>query len=788
MSEPLPFPQHSNAPIEARRWTLTGQVQGVGFRPFVYRLAHALDLKGWVRNRLGEVEIHAEGATDNLNRFAQALVDAAPSIARPRIEAETAAEVGGLQAFEIRASANTEHPRIHLPPDYFACPDCLREVEDPEDRRFGYPFTNCTQCGPRYTLIERLPYDRPNTSMAGFRLCADCRREYEDPLDRRFHAEPVACPQCGPQLSYCSGAESIDGTAAALTASVAALRAGKLVAIKGVGGYHLVCDARDGDAVAALRVRKPRPAKPLAVMFPDLTLLETCIALTDDERALLCSPMRPIVLGRKRDSEHQPVRAGDVVTERSPFSTAARLSGERGSHRPDMELATNIAPGLNEVGVLLPYSPLHHLLCRSFAGPLVVTSGNLSGEPVLTDNAETQTRLMHIADAFLHHDRPIVRPADDPVYRTIAGKVRPLRLGRGGAPLEVQLPRRLKLPTLAVGGHMKLTVCLAWDERAVISPHIGEMGTPRSLAVFEQVVADLQQLYGVRVEQLVCDAHPGYSTARWAQAHPLPCRKVWHHHAHASALAGEFGSTDDWLVFAWDGTGLGEDGTLWGGETLHGRPGRWRRVAQLRPFRLPGGEKAGREPWRSAAALCWETGAPFNDGPQQLDLLRQAWQRGINAPQSSAAGRLFDAAASLAGVLQSGSFEGQGPMYLEAVAAGEGAAIELPLDRNPGGLWQTDWSPLIAPLRDLQSTPAQRAADFHASLARAIRRQAERLASEYPFSRVGLTGGVFQNARLARLTCAELAAAGLEVALPERLPCNDAGISFGQIVEALYSE
>ncbi|MFA7386349.1 MAG: carbamoyltransferase HypF [Thiohalobacteraceae bacterium] len=788
MAETQPLARDTTATLEARRWTITGQVQGVGFRPFVYRLAHALDLKGWVRNRLGEVEIHAEGAADHLNRFAQALVDTAPSIARPRIEAETAAEVAGLEAFEIRVSASTEHPRIHVPPDYFACPDCLHEVEDPDDRRFGYPFTNCTQCGPRYTLIDRLPYDRPNTSMADFALCADCRREYEDPLDRRFHAEPVACPQCGPQLTYCSGAESIDDTTAALTATVAALRSGKLVAIKGVGGYHLVCDARNFDAVAELRIRKPRPAKPLAVMFPDVVSLETCVALSDDERALLCSPMRPIVLARKRDGACEPVAAGEAVTERSPMSTAAHLPGARGSHPADTVLAASIAPGLHEIGVLLPYSPLHHLLCRSFAGPLVVTSGNLSGEPVLTDNAETQARLVHVADAFLHHDRPIVRPADDPVYRTIAGKARPLRLGRGGAPLEVQLPRTLNLPTLAVGGHMKLTVCLAWDDRAVISPHIGEMGTPRSLAVFEQVVADLQRLYGVRVEQLVCDAHPGYTTTRWAQAQTLPCHKVWHHHAHASALAGEFGSTEDWLVFAWDGTGLGEDGTLWGGETLHGRPGRWRRVAQLRPFRLPGGEKAGREPWRSAAAVCWETGVPFDSGQPQLDLLRQAWQRGINAPQSSAAGRLFDAAASLAGVLQSGSFEGQGPMYLEAVAAGEGAATELPLERNPDGRWQTDWSPLIAPLRDLETTQAQRAADFHASLARAIRRQAERLASEHPFRRVGLTGGVFQNARLAALACAELTAAGFEVALPERLPCNDAAISFGQVVEALYSE
>ncbi|MBI5040787.1 MAG: carbamoyltransferase HypF, partial [Gammaproteobacteria bacterium] len=503
------------------------------------------------------------------------------------------------------------------------------------------------------------------------------------------------------------------------------------------------------------------------------------VTLRDHERALLCSPMRPIVLARKC----------------RPLSPAPLPQGVRGTPEAlpaSCTLAANIAPGLNEIGVLLPYAPLHHLLCRAFAGPLVMTSGNLSGEPVLTDNIEAQNRLARIADAFLHHNRPIVRPADDPVFRTLAGKPRPLRLGRGCAPLELSLPCALSEPVLAVGGHLKLTVCLAWDERAVISPHIGDMGTPRSLAVFEQVLADLQRLYGVQAAHLVCDAHPGYTTTRWAQRQTLPSTRVWHHHAHASALAGECAADEDWLMFTWDGTGYGEDGSLWGGETLYGRPGQWRRVVRLRPFRLPGGEQAGREPWRSAAALCWETDAPFDSTYADMALLHQAWSKGINSPQSSAAGRVFDAAASLTGVLQVGSFEGQGPMYLEALAAdSDGVAIELPLARDNTGLWQTDWAPLLARLvthlGDAQQPVAQRAADVHASLARAIRRQAECLAQEHRFTRVGLTGGVFQNARLAELACAELTAAGFTVSLPERLPCNDAGISFGQVVEVLFA-
>lgn len=750
-------PSGDRPALAARHWTLTGRVQGVGFRPFVHRLAHALGVNGWVRNRLGEVEIFAEAHEGLLDRFAAALISEAPPLAQPHIASARVAEPSGLGAFEIRASAAADKPHIHVPPDYFACADCLREVDDPQDRRFGYPFTNCTQCGPRYTLIERLPYDRPNTSMAGFPLCPDCAREYGDPLDRRFHAEPVACPACGPRLRFVGGDAPVEDNAEALAATVTALRAGHTVAVKGVGGYHLVCDAGNAAAVARLRARKPRPAKPLAVMFPDLDTLTRCVELQADERQLVCGPMRPIVLARGRASS---------------------------------TLAAGIAPGLNEVGVLLPYAPLHHLLCSAFAAPLVMTSGNRSGEPVLTDNVEAQTRLAPVAEAFLHHDRPIVRPADDPVFRRIAGRPRPLRLGRGCAPLEIQLPRALAEPVLAVGGHLKLTVCLAWDDRAVISPHIGDMGTPRSVAVFEQVAADLQRLYGVRAARIVHDAHPGYTTTRWAQAQALPCTPVWHHRAHAAALAGEFGTDAGqdtrWLVFAWDGTGYGEDGTLWGGETLCGRPGDWRRVARLRPFRLPGGDKAGYEPWRSAAALCWETGAPFRVPHADGELLHPAWERGINAPQSSAAGRLFDAAASLTGILQAGSFEGQGSMYLEALAAGtDGTAVELPLTRAGDGLWQTDWLPLLGRLRDPARPVTQRAADFHASLARAIRAQAERLASEHAFTRVGLTGGVFQNALLTELACAELRAAGFRVELPERIPCNDAGISFGQVIEVL---
>ncbi len=741
--------------MSIQRLVVGGRVQGVGFRPFVYRLATTLGLTGWVRNRTGLVEIEVQGNDTQLEAFADQLLTAAPPLSQPQLLEQTGVEASPCDGFAILPSDSGNAPQIHVPPDYFACDDCLRELRDPQDRRHRYPFINCTQCGPRYTLIARLPYDRPNTAMAGFPLCPACRAEYENPTDRRFHAEPVACPVCGPQLQFARGDEHVDDTQRALAATVAALRSGAVVAVKGVGGYHLMCDARSDAAVATLRARKHRPDKPLAVMFPargaeGLESLRAHLAPSADEAALLADPQRPIVLCARRDAS---------------------------------DLAAGIAPGLREVGAMLPYAPLHHLLLDDFDGPLVATSGNISGEPVLTDNAEATRRLAAVADAFLHHDRPILRPADDPVWRTLGGRPRPLRLGRGIAPLELPLPRAVEVPTLAVGGHMKNSVALAWDDRIVLSPHIGDLDAPRSLAVFEQVCEELQQLYGVRAQRIVCDAHPGYASHRWARRSGLPVTTVLHHHAHAAALYGEHRGENDWLVFAWDGTGMGDDGTLWGGEALFGHPGHWQRVGSLRPFRLPGGDKAGREPWRSAAALCWESGSAWNEITDGA-LLRRAWDQGINSPQSSAAGRLFDAAAALMGICTHASFEGQGPMMLEAIAATDGNGVDLPLI-DDGALLRIDWAPLLPVLRDANRDAAARAGLFHASLAAALVAQARALRQRRRFHTVALGGGVFQNRLLTGLVVEQLDAAGFEVRLGGAIPCNDGGICYGQIAETL---
>jgi hydrogenase maturation protein HypF len=753
----------------ALRLRLAGHVQGVGFRPFVYRLARELELSGSVRNLHGEVEVLVCGRQRDVERFTGEVITRAPPLARPRLLAAEATPLASQEGFAILDSAAGESAQVFVPPDSFTCDACLAELTDPASRRYRYPFINCTQCGPRYTLIEALPYDRANTTMAGFALCAPCREEYENPLDRRFHAEPVACAACGPAVWLEEGAPA-PGAEPAITArgeqalarAVALLLAGGILAMKGVGGYHLICDATSEAAVSRLRARKRRPDKPLAVMFPQsgadgLAAIRDELELTDLEARALISPARPIVLTHRR---------------------------------PGSRLAHRIAPGLGEVGAFLPYSPLHHLLLADIGRPLVATSGNVSGEPVVTGVADARDRLGPVVDASLHHDRPIARPADDSVVRCVLGRVRAVRLGRGLAPLELWLPWRLEHPVLATGGHLKTTIALAWENRVVVSPHIADMGTARSERVFGQVAEDLQRLYGVRASEVVCDAHPDYSTTQWAERSGLGVTRVLHHHAHASAAAGEAGAVDGpLLVFAWDGTGLGEDGELWGGETFLGSPGEWRRVASLRPFRLPGGDLAARAPWRAAAGLCWEAGAAL-PGAQPDALVHRAWRQHVNAPPTSAVGRLFDAAAALVLGVRETSYEGQAPMMLEAAAGrAEGAepAIAhtppLPLRVDAAGLARIDWEPLLAALLEKDRPPEDRAAGFHATLAASIVAVALRERRASGVERVALTGGVFQNARLAGLAYQGLTGQGFEVFSSESLPCNDGGLSYGQILE-----
>lgn len=814
---------------QARKIIVTGRVQGVGFRPFVYVTAHELGIRGSVLNGSGKVFIHAEGGADSLDRLEHAVVHAAPPLARPQLASSERVASRDCTRFEILVSDNSTAPEIHVPPDLYTCDDCLVELTGPTERRFGYPFINCTQCGPRYTIITAMPYDRPNTSMADFPLCDDCRAEYESPLDRRFHAQPLACPVCGPTLefikalsdgnggtpdpfshapeppvgaseardSFFSAPRSRAGARSYSAASTSgardfqpldqvtwALGQGLIVAVKGVGGYHLVCDAANEAAVQRLRERKHRPHKPLAVMFPPtgddgLDAVREHLLLDEVTAAAITDPARPIVLAKKR-----------------------------GATGPGSSLAPSLAPGLRELGVFLPYSPLHHQLLKAFGKPLVATSGNVSGEPVITDNEDAQQRLAAVADAFLHHNRPIVRPADDPVLRPMAGRARVIRLGRGIAPLELQLPARLPEALLATGGHMKVTVALAWDQRIVISPHVGDLDSPRSNDIFQNIISDIQNLYDVKYKQIVCDLHPGYASSRWAAQQGLPLHRVQHHAAHASSLAGEYPALENWLVFTWDGVGYGDDGTFWGGEALAGRPGDWQRRASFRPFHLVGGDKAGREPWRSAAALLWAENKRFNfsvkkdarcDGPGNssgpmggfqalLPLAHEAWKRGRGRFETSAAGRLFDAAAALVLGRHMASFEGQGPMELEQIAADGCAPIALPLARDESGVWRSDWEPLLDTLSDSHIPAAERAGIFQETMAQALLDQALAIRAEAPFDAVGLSGGVFQNRHLTERVVERLAGHAIEVRLHRSVPANDGGLCFGQVIEVLARE
>lgn len=744
--------------ISARAIVISGRVQGVGFRPFVYRMAIRYRVTGSVRNGAGHVLIHAEGLPEELEKFERALFAQAPPLARPDLADSSTLHPEGFSDFRILPSEGAESADIHLPPDLFCCEDCLAEMRAGPNRRFRYPFTNCTQCGPRYTIIRSLPYDRPNTSMSDFPLCADCRKEYEYPTDRRFHAQPLACPQCGPRLTFSrNGCDASHGDKA-LGDAITTIGQGGIVAVKGIGGYHLMCDAKNHATVVLLRQRKNRPGKPFAVMFPPggadgLDHLRAHVVLDPPAAAICLDPARPIVLAKRK---------------------------------PACGLSDALAPGLGELGVFLPYSPLHHLLLSDFGGPLVATSGNISGEPVITENGEAERRLSGIADAFLHHDRPIVRPADDTVVRVIAGAPRAMRCGRGMAPMEIALPGKLREPVIATGGHMKGAVALAWDSRAVVSPHIGELDSPRSRSVFEQVIDDLQHIYRIDARRALCDANTSYASTRWARRSGLPVSQIQHHVAHASALAGEYPEISRWLTFAWDGIGLGSDGSLWGGEAFSGKPGAWRRVGSLRPFHLPGGDRAGREPWRSAAALMWETGKEWRAPIGDPDLAVKAWRKRVATFETSSAGRLFDAAAALVLSLHETSFEGEGPMMLESVAEPGCDALDLPLDEGRDGIMRIDWEPLVSVLCDVTIAAETRAGIFHESIARALVSQALALRQSNEFDAVGLTGGVFQNRLLCERAAALLDAQGVRVLQHRTVPANDGGLAFGQLIEYMH--
>ena len=816
-------------PRVGRRFEVTGIVQAVGFRPFVYRLAGELALDGRVRNIAGRVEIEVAGPSSRLDAFARRLRSDAPPRARVESVTDRALDAGRMPApgsgFAILESVAAASAERLFPPDIATCDDCLGELFDPADRRYRYPFTNCTNCGPRATIIDDLPYDRPRTSMRDFPLCPACEAEYRDPANRRFHAEPVACPDCGPQLSYRRPGDAAPRAFRedALQAAIADLAAGRIVAVKGLGGYHLACDATDGAAVERLRDRKRRWAKPFAVMVRDLDAARELALITEDEAELLTSPGRPIVL-----AECRPGPAGDALpTDPVPLPDRS-VYGEAGA-----TLAGAVVNDDRRVGLFLPYTPLHQLLMDGFRRPIVLTSGNLSDEPLATDDDEALARLGGIADAFLQHDRRIRARYDDSVTRVVAGRESIIRRGRGYAPDPLDLPVAVPEPLLAVGAELKHTFTLAAGERAYVAPHTGDLEDMRTFRAFEGNLAHLERLLALEPRLVAHDLHPAYLSTQYAARHFSVDRRigVQHHHAHIASCSAEAGITSPVIGVAYDGLGMGDDRTFWGGELLIADLRGYRRFARFALAPMPGGAMAVKKPYRMALGYLFgleDDGRAMRPDPparspdrpadlagpflarldrREVEVVRTQVARGLNAPLASSAGRLFDAVSSLLGIRDVAEYEAQAAIELEmradptdpeAACASPGArAVEAaaagPADALPyrlvprAGLLVYDPAPTLAALLAAQASGVAAptlAARFQETIAEVTRELCAAARHATGIRQVCLSGGVFQNRWLATALLARLSADGFEPFINRRVPVNDGGISYGQAAVA----
>ena len=749
--------------LERAKAIVTGAVQGVGFRPFVYRLATELGLSGWVSNASQGVLIEVEGNGTSLREFVVRLQREQPPQAIIQSFEFSFLDAVGYRDFTIRESEGEGAKTAFILPDIATCSHCLKEIFSPNNRRQRYPFTNCTHCGPRFTIIESLPYDRPNTSMKKFRMCPDCQREYNDPQDYRFHAQPIACPACGPQLELWDAVGNpVAQRDAALRLAADLVRDGKIIALKGVGGFQLIADARNEAVVRELRRRKRRSEKPFALLYPSLDLAREHCRISELEERLLASAEAPIVL----------------LQRWSP------------------PLAPSVAPGNPNLGVMLPSSPLHHLFMRQLDFPVIATSGNLSDEPICIDEHEALTRLAGIADFFLVHNRPIVRAMDDSVARVVRGREMVLRRARGYAPL----PIHLKTPVpcvLALGAHLNNTVALSQGNEVFISQHIGDLETSEAHEAFRAAATDLPRLYAAKPVAIACDLHPDYIStkhaAHLASESGVPLHPVQHHWAHVLACIAENEVAYPALGVAWDGTGLGTDGTIWGGEFLLAKEDGFDRVAHFRQFRLPGGDAAIRQPRRTALGALFETRgvkgldfgdlAPMRDFEEsELSVIRQMLIKGVQAPLTSSAGRLFDAVASLTGLRQQVTFEGQAAMDLEfAIQSCVGESY--PFEIKSTAPSEIDWRPMIDEIiGDVRGgvDVGLISAKFHNALVEVIVAVAKHVGQ----TRVVLTGGCFQNRYLTERSVQRLLEEGFRPYWHQRIPTGDGGIALGQIVDA----
>ncbi len=753
--------------------TVRGVVQGVGFRPFVYRLAQEHNLKGWVRNTSGSVEIEVEGDKATLNNFLTDLRGKVPPVAHIEEIDASFYPLKGYTEFQILKSLSQEGKYQLVSPDIATCEDCKREILCLTDRRFSYPFTNCTNCGPRFTIIEDIPYDRPKTTMHKFKMCPECQQEYDDPLDRRFHAQPNACSKCGPSLELVDGNGNPVECTDVIKEASRLLKAGKILALKGLGGFQLACDATNNEAVNLLRSRKRRPSKPLAVMVATLKDVEKHCLVSSEEKRLLESPECPIVLLRwKRSSSN---------------------------------ICSAIAPNLKYLGVMLPYTPLHHLLLREVELPLVMTSGNLSEEPIAKDNNEALIRLGGIADYFLFHNRGIFARYDDSVYM-VEDKPQAVRRARGYAPYPIFLPFRSK-QILACGAELKNTFCLTKDDHAFLSQHIGDMENEETLEHFENTVELYKKLFRTEPEIIAYDMHPEYLSTKYAlqagSERGLSLIPVQHHHAHIASCLVENEVDGPVIGVAFDGTGYGTDGTIWGGEFLLADWRSFRRVGHLEYVPLPGGEASIKKPYRMALSYLYTLlgegfsleGLPFSKlNPTELDIIKQQLKRKINSPLTSSAGRLFDAVSALVGVRDEIDYEAQAAIELEMLAPNEVDGLEL--KAYPFSIIEHQGVKVVK-LGELFSMIVQDVKNqvpvsiislkFHNTVAQIIAMMCKLIARESGITQVALSGGVFQNRLLLKLTTTTLQREDFRVLTHHLVPCNDGGISLGQAVIANFA-
>ena len=757
-------------PIKALQLSVHGIVQGVGFRPFVYRPAQRYALTGHVSNNGEGVAIVVGGSLEALRAFVAALEADAPPVARiARIDIHPAEEEAGeaaWQPFQILPSRQGQRPSTQIAPDIALCSDCLHEILDPANRRYRYPFTNCTNCGPRFSIVKRIPYDRPNTSMHRFSMCEDCRSEYNDPLDRRFHAQPNGCPVCGPRLSWHDGnGQPVPGDCLELAAE--ALAAGQVVAIKGLGGFHLAVDACAEEAVATLRQRKNRPSKPLAIMVRDLATAARFARFDEAEAALLTSPEHPIVLVARREGT---------------------------------ELAPGVAPSIGPIGLMLPYTPLHALLFAQPTTPeaLVMTSGNRSDEPICTGNEEALRRLYGLADWFLLHDRDIVTRVDDSVARIMAGRVRLLRRARGYSPVPIPLPQ----PTadiLACGAEMKSSFCIVRNNEAYLSQHIGELTNVEAYDFYRESIDHLQAVLEVTPERIACDLHPDYLSSRYAHGRTGLCHEIQHHHAHIGAVMAEKGLDASVLGVVLDGAGYGNDGTVFGGEVYQADRPKFTRLARLGHLLLPGGDRAAEQPWRMALSLLYLGMGPeallekvqppglLAIAPTHKQLIGQMMTKGLHCPKTSSCGRLFDAVSALLGLCLFSNYEGQAAMLLEqqaSLAENDAACSAYPVTlTSEAGLRVIDSAPLARLICDDLANAVPRpviARRFHNWLVHGLQAVLVELRQQTGIIDVVLSGGCMQNKLLLETLAGQLRTAGLTVHAGALVPMNDGGIALGQ--------